>query len=227
MPATAVIAVDVQGTFADDVEGAGLPVPGAARTVDPIRRFTVAAADADPVTTVVTSQDWHPEQLPSHMVARPGDEPDIPNAIFPRHGIAGTPQAELHPRFATPALLAVVTDQVRKGQAAPAFSAFDGTDRDGRPLAWLLHQAGVRRVVVYGWELANCVAATCRSAARHGYDVWLVPELCSVLDPAAAGQVVDDLRRAGVTPVDADGALRRLQTEPPARSLAGGAPRRH
>jgi hypothetical protein len=34
----AIIAVDVQGTFADDFPGAGLPIPGAGATVELISK---------------------------------------------------------------------------------------------------------------------------------------------------------------------------------------------
>jgi nicotinamidase/pyrazinamidase len=198
---TALIAVDVQGTFADDFPGAGLPVPGSGAIVDAIREFTVAAAASPDVLAVVTSQDWHPEKLPGHMVASPADEPDFANKVFTRHGIAGTAEAELHPSFATGALAAVVTDQVKKGQAAAAFSAFEGTDEYGRSLDFLLREKGVRRLVVYGFELANCVSATAVDGARAGYETVVVPDLCSVLDPGRLGAALDALRREGVRTV--------------------------
>lgn len=207
---TALVVVDVQGTFADDFPGAGLPVPGAGERVDAIRELTLRAAAAPDVVAVVTTQDWHPEQLPEHMVARPGDEPDFARRIFTRHGIAGTAEAELHPRFATPAIAAVVTDRVRKGQRSAAFSAFEGTDERGRPLAELLRGRGVRRLVVYGFELANCVRATALDGVRAGYETVVVPELCSVLDPDRAGETLRELEAAGVVVTGAEAAARLL-----------------
>lgn len=195
---TALVAVDVQGTFADDFPGAGLPVPGSGRIVEAIRDFTVAAASSADVRAVVTSQDWHPEQLPEHMVASSGDEPDFAGKIFTRHGIAGTPEADLHPGFATAELAGVITDRVRKGQSAAAFSAFEGTAEDGRALERILRDRGVERLVVYGFELANCVSATAVDAAGAGFETYVVPELCSVLDPARAGETLDALHAAGV-----------------------------
>lgn len=206
---TALVVVDVQGTFADDFPGAGLPVPGSGERVDAIREFTLRAAAAPDVVAVVTTQDWHPEELPEHMVARAGDEPDLARRIFTRHGIAGTPEAELHPRFASPEVAAAVTDRVRKGQQSAAFSGFEGTDEDGRPLAELLRRRGVRRLLVYGFELANCVSATALDGARAGYETVVVPELCSVLDPDRAGETLRELEAGGVV-VEGRPAAERL-----------------
>jgi len=210
-PKTALIAVDVQGTFADDFPDAGLPVSGAARTVDAIRDFTLRAAKLPGVVAVVTSQDWHPEHLPGH-IAGSGEAPAPSLGLFPRHGVAGTPEAELHPRFATPDLLASVTDQVRKGQHAAAFSAFEGTDASGRTLEEILRDAGAEHLVVYGWELANCVAATALGGVEAGFDVVVVTELCSVLDPEHKDDVLGELTGGGVRAVrTADEALAMLE----------------
>lgn len=180
---TAIICVDVQGTFADDFEGAGLPVPGAAKTVKPMRDFVLRAAKSPNVVAVVTSQDWHPEHLPDHMI-EPGGTPDFANRLFTRHGIAGTPEAEFHPDFDTPEIRAVITDRVKKGQHSAAFSAFEGVDDDGRSLADILHDKEVDRLVVIGWELANCVSATAIDGAKGGFKTAVVVELTSVLDPS-------------------------------------------
>lgn len=212
-PRTALVAVDVQGTFADDVPAAGLPVPGSGERVEAIRRFTVAAARAPATVMVVTSQDWHPAHLPEHMVEHDGDTPDFARGVFTRHGLAGTPEAELHPRFATPELLAAVTARVRKGQRSAAFSAFEGRDDGGRPLLELLRAASVERLVVYGFELANCVSATALDASAHGFETVVVPELCSVLDPDRLPETLARLEAAGVRVLDAAGALALLGEE--------------
>lgn len=194
---TAVIAVDVQATFADDFPGAGLPVPGSAETVDSIREFVLLAAKEPSVAAVVVSQDWHPEHLPEHIV-EPGGTPHIEHGIFARHGIAGTPGADLHPRFATEELRWAVTDKVKKGQRAPAFSAFEGVDDLGTPLLDILQRKGVERVVVIGWELANCVSATAIDSAEHGFQTAVVIELTSVLDPVALPTTLGTLHGRGV-----------------------------
>lgn len=210
---TALVAVDVQGTFADDFPGAGLPVPGAAATVGPIRDFTVRAARAAAVVKVVTSQDWHPEHLPGH-IAEPGERPTAGAKLFPRHGTAGSPEAELHPGFATADVLSVVTDQVRKGEKGAAFSAFEGVDGAGRTLGAVLHDARVARIVVYGWELANCVAATALDGVASGFDVVVVTELCSVLDPEHERETIAGLAAGGVRVVrSAQEALALLEPD--------------
>lgn len=197
MDKTAVILVDVQGTFADDFPGAGLPVPGAGATVDKIRDFAIQASKDPSVFAIVTSQDWHPEHLPEHMID-PGGTPDFANLIFTRHGIAGTPEAELHPRLCTPEFEAVVTDKVKKGQHAAAFSAFEGVDESRNNLESILRAKGVKRVVVIGWELANCVSATAIDAAKLGFETSIVYELTSVLEPSRLPETLGTLQGWGV-----------------------------
>lgn len=198
---TALVVVDLQGTFADDFPGAGLPVPGSGRRVDAIREFTVRAAASPDVVAVVTTQDWHPERLAGH-IAEPSEEPEPARGVFPRHGVAGSPEAELHPRFDRPEVSHAVTDRVRKGQRSAAFSGFEGTDEQGRSLGEILHGRGVRRLLVYGFELANCVSATALDGAAAGYETVVVPELCSVLEPDRADETLAALRAGGVRLVD-------------------------
>lgn len=193
MERTAVVVVDLQGTFADDVPDAGLPVPHSGETVDAIRAFVLEAARDPSVVAIVTSQDWHPEHLPEHMV-EPGGVPDFEHKIFTRHGIAGTAQAELHPRFATTEVLEVITDRVKKGQNAAAFSAFEGVAEDGSSLLDILRDKGVERVVVIGWELANCVARTALDASSHGFRTAVVWDLTSVLEPEKRDETLASLR---------------------------------
>jgi 8-oxo-dGTP diphosphatase len=212
---TVIIDVDMQGTFADDFAGAGLPVPGSSATVDPIRDFTVETASSPSVVAVVASHDWHPEHLPDHMV-EPGQPQDLARKLYSRHGRAGTPEAELHPRFATERLLAVITHRIYKGQRSAAFSAFEGTedkDGSGRPLAQVLRAVQARRIIVVGWELANCVMATALDAVKEGFEVWLVPELCSVLQPEGKNQVLQQMREAGVNILSASEVRDRLRDE--------------
>lgn len=103
--------------------------------------------------------------------------------------------------------MAAATDRVRKGRTTPGYSAFEGTDGSGRLLGDILDAAGIRSVVVHGWELAHCVAASAVDAADRGFEAAVVPELCSELDPEGRPAVLGRLRRYGVHVVGSADAL--------------------
>src|SRR5699024_8488525 len=85
----ALIVVDVQPTFC---EGGALGVEGGNAVAERIAEFVGShRGDYD---LVVTTQDWHID---------PGDHfSDTPDFVdsWPPHGVAGTPEAELHPALA-------------------------------------------------------------------------------------------------------------------------------
>src|SRR5699024_6859793 len=116
----ALIVVDVQPTFC---EGGALGVEGGNAVAERIAEFVGShRGDYD---LVVTTQDWHID---------PGDHfSDTPDFVdsWPPHGVAGTPEAELHP-----ALAGLDADHgIKKGQYEAAYSGFEGKDEDGNDLA--------------------------------------------------------------------------------------------
>src|SRR5690606_31574890 len=116
----ALLVVDVQPTFC---EGGALGVEGGHAVAERVAEHARARrADYD---LVVTTQDWHIE--PGEHFS---DAPDFVDT-WPRHGVAGTPEAELHPALAD--LAADVT--IKKGQYDAGYSGFQGTDEQGRDLA--------------------------------------------------------------------------------------------
>ena len=82
----ALIIVDVQPTFC---EGGELPVEGGNAVARRVAEH-VAAHRGD-YALVATTQDWHIDPG-AHF----SDEPDFVDT-WPRHGVAGTPGAMLHP----------------------------------------------------------------------------------------------------------------------------------
>lgn len=160
--ARALIVVDVQPTFC---EGGALGVAGG---------HEVAAAIADYVRQhrgeydlVVTTQDWHIDPG-AHF----SDTPDFVDT-WPPHGIAGTDEAELHP-----ALAGLGADAaVKKGQYAAAYSGFEGHDAEGRPLATVLRDAGVRSIDVVGIAESHCVLRTALDGVAEGLGVRVLTDL--------------------------------------------------
>lgn len=70
------------------------------------------------------------------------------------------------------------------------YSAFFATD-----LALLLHEQGVRRVVVAGVKTNVCIRATIQDAFAHGFEVVLPREATSSNRPHLEEAAVEDVRR--------------------------------
>jgi nicotinamidase/pyrazinamidase len=184
--ARALLIIDVQPTFCDEGE---LPVLGGNDVAFRIAEFVRGhRCDYD---LVVTSQDWHIDPA-DHF----SDAPDFVDT-WPPHGLADTPNAQLHP-----AVVAALGEDgaevaVKKGQHAAAYSAFDGTDSDGRNLATLLARAGVSEVDVCGIAESHCVRATSLDALELGMVVRLFTDLTVPVSAESGQQARDAIESAG------------------------------
>ncbi|MBV9823554.1 MAG: isochorismatase family protein [Actinobacteria bacterium] len=162
----ALLIVDVQPTFC---EGGELAVAGGGQVAERIAGY-LRAHRADYRLTV-TSQDWH---------ADPGDHfssrPDFVDS-WPPHGLAGTPNAELHPALAAALSPSGADVTIKKGLHQAAYSAFDGTAPDGRTLAAVLTDAGIRELDVCGIAESHCVRASALDALAAGLSVRLLTDL--------------------------------------------------
>ncbi len=186
----ALLVVDVQPDFC---EGGALAVTGGNAVATAIADHLGAAA----YDLVVTSQDWHrPSGDNGGHFATVPDYRDT----WPAHCIADTPGARLHPALAA-ALAAVDTPivHVRKGQGAPAYSAFEGVTDDGEPLAGVLERAGVRDLDVVGIATDHCVRASALDGIRHGLDTTILAGLHAGVAADSTVAALADLLDAGVT----------------------------
>ncbi|MBD8078999.1 isochorismatase family protein [Cellulosimicrobium arenosum] len=179
----ALIVVDVQPTFC---EGGELAVEGGNDVAQRIADF--ARDHRGDYDLVVTTQDWHVD---------PGDHwsasPDFVDT-WPPHGVAGTPNAELHPALA--GLDADVA--VKKGEYRAAYSGFEGVDPQGRELADLLRAAGVGTVDVVGIAESHCVRATALDAHALGLATRVLTDLTVPVTPELGAAAREELRAAGV-----------------------------
>jgi nicotinamidase/pyrazinamidase len=179
----ALIVVDVQPTFC---EGGELAVEGGNRVAEDVAAYV--AAHRDRYDLVVTTQDWHID--PGEHFS---DTPDFVNT-WPPHGIAGTPNAELHP-----ALADLATDvAVKKGQYAHGYSGFEGADEDGRSLEQVLRDAGIEAVDVVGLVESHCVKRTSLDAVRAGFTTRVLTDLTIPVTPEQGEQARAELTAAGV-----------------------------
>jgi len=158
----ALVIVDVQPTFC---EGGELAVTGGNATAAAIADYVNAHRGEYDV--IASTQDFHIDPG-SHF----SDEPDFVDT-WPAHGVAGTPNAELHP-----VIEALHPDiRVKKGQYAAAYSGFEGTDEGGTSLNQLLVNRGIKAVDVVGIAESHCVKATALDAKSNGYDTRVFTDL--------------------------------------------------
>ena len=107
----ALIIVDVQNDFC---EGGSLPVTGGAALAGAISEYV--DAHHGQFDHVVATQDWHVDPG-AHF----SEDPDFVDS-WPKHCVAGTRGAELHPDLDTEYIQAYF----RKGQFTAAYSGFEG-----------------------------------------------------------------------------------------------------
>ena len=190
----ALIVVDVQNDFC---EGGSLAVAGGGAVAAAVSEY-LAGPDGAGYEHVIASRDYHID---------PGDHfsshPDFAGT-WPPHCVAGTPGAQFHPRLDTSHVDVVFS----KGAHEAAYSAFEGADEAGTPLADWLRQRGVGALDVVGIATDYCVRATALDAAREGFATRVLLGLTAGVDPVTTQEALDELRAAGVsltgTPVAAD-----------------------
>jgi nicotinamidase/pyrazinamidase len=190
----ALIVVDVQNDFC---EGGSLAVAGGGAVAAAVSEY-LAGPDGAGYEHVIASRDYHID---------PGDHfsshPDFAGS-WPPHCVAGTPGAQFHPRLDTSHVDVVFS----KGAHEAAYSAFEGADEAGTPLADWLRQRGVGALDVVGIATDYCVRATALDAAREGFATRVLLGLTAGVDPVTTQEALDELRAAGVsltgTPATAD-----------------------
>ena len=164
-----------------------LYVPGAERIVPAIARLNRYAAQRG--IPVVSTADAHLED-------------DVEFKTWPRHCVAGTGGADFHPDLVTSHLETVFS----KGAHEAAYSAFDGRDEKGTPLAAWLRERGVDELDVAGIATDYCVRATAISAAGEGFATRVLLGLTAGVDPTTTAESIDAMRAAGAqvtgTPVE-------------------------
>lgn len=184
--ARALLVVDVQPTFC---EGGELPVAGGHLVAERIGQYLERhRAEYD---LVVTSQDWHSD--PGQHFS---DHPDFVDS-WPAHGVVGTSNAELHPALVLALGERGADVTIKKGLYSAAYSAFEGHDEDGRPLAQVLAASGVDQLDVCGIAESHCVRASALDAIGAGLAVRLLTELTVPVTPEGGEQARLDICAAG------------------------------
>jgi nicotinamidase/pyrazinamidase len=180
---SALIVVDVQPTFC---EGGELGVEGGNACAERVAEF-VTKRGGD-YAYVATTQDWH---------IRPGshfsEHPDFVDS-WPPHGVAGSPNAQLHPAIEALG----ITHHFKKGQYAAAYSGFEGKDDSGASLDQALKAAGITRVDVVGIAESHCVKQTALDARAEGYESRVFTDLTVPVSPEQGAAARKEMAEAGV-----------------------------
>lgn len=183
----ALLIIDVQADF---TEGGALGVDGGRRVASAVTDHLRASPGA--YDLVVASRDQHSgdDDNGGHFAA----EPDFVDT-WPVHCVVGTPGAEYDPGLD----VALVDVHVGKGQGVPAYSLFEGTTDDGRPVAEVLAERGVTDVDVVGIATDHCVRASALDALRAGLAVRVLDDLVAGVAPGPSAAALDEVRAAGGT----------------------------
>ncbi len=184
----ALIIVDVQNDFC---EGGSLAVAGGSGVARGISRHLADGAppgEAGGYSYVVASRDYHRDPG-GHF----SPHPDFVTS-WPPHCVIGTPGADFHPDLDTSRIEAVFS----KGEHEAAYSAFEGADDAGAPLAQWLRERGVTSLDVAGIATDHCVRATAIDATRGGFATRVLLGLTAGVDPATTQAALDGMRDAGV-----------------------------
>jgi nicotinamidase/pyrazinamidase len=179
----ALIVVDVQNDFC---EGGSLAVPGGAFVARSISERL--ATGSEPYAHIVASQDHHIDPG-AHFSAHP----DFVDS-WPPHCVVGSTGADFHPDLDTSRVEAVF----RKGEHAAAYSAFEGVDEHGTPLAGWLRERGVTDLDIVGIATDHCVRATAADAVRAGFGTRVLLNLTAGVAPDSTARALTELRDADV-----------------------------
>ncbi|GAA1341356.1 nicotinamidase [Arthrobacter roseus] len=197
---TALLIVDVQNDFC---EGGSLAVPGGAALAQLISDHI--ENNQDRYDVIAATQDWHIEPG-SHF----SDTPDFVDS-WPRHCVAGSSGAELHPELDTEHIDA----WFRKGAYEAAYSGFEGLlapedevptgerqigepERETISLDDWLRSNDVDTVEVVGLALDYCVRATALDAQRAGYNTVVLRDLTRGMAEASITKTLEELEDDGV-----------------------------
>jgi nicotinamidase/pyrazinamidase len=175
----ALILVDVQNDFCP---GGSLAVPEGDKVIAPLNREAERFGKAG--RPVIASRDWHPPET-THF------------QTWPPHCVQDQAGALFHPQLRLPGGTIVVSKGM--GATEDAYSAFQARDAEGRPLADILRQRGVRRLVVGGLATDYCVRATVLDGIRQGFEVTVVENGVRGVDlqPGDSARAIADMREAG------------------------------
>jgi nicotinamidase/pyrazinamidase len=180
---SALLMVDVQNDFCP---GGMLAVTAGDRVVPVLNAYGELFSGKG--LPVFASRDWHPE-VTTHFKTYGG--------VWPVHCVSGSKGAEFHPLLRLPHGTVVIS----KGMDPKRddYSAFDGIDDRGTPLAELLQRLGVGRIFMGGLATDYCVKETALAALRLGFAVTVLRDAVRGVDlqPGDSERAMAEMQAAG------------------------------
>lgn len=193
---TGLLVVDVQNDFCP---GGALAVAGGNRVVPPLNRAIVAFADAG--LPIFATRDWHPPDT-GHF--------QIHGGPWPVHCVQDTHGAAYHPELRLPES----TIHLCKGidERFDGYSAFDGVDAVGTPLATLLADRGINHLCIGGLATDYCIRASVLDARSRGVTVTVLIDAIAGVDlqPGDSERALEEMRAAGAMLHTVDLAINQL-----------------
>jgi putative nicotinate phosphoribosyltransferase len=192
LPSVALLVVDVQRDFC---EGGSLAVAGGNDVAAGVAALVVG--EPGRYGAVIASRDRHVN--PGTHFARAGSTPDYETS-WPVHCVVGSEGADL-----SPLLDGLDWDAVfDKGRDEAAYSAFQGADVTGIPLATWLLDHGIDRLDICGIATDYCVRATVLDARQLGFGVRVLVDLTIGVSPGTTEQALLAMADAGAQLVGDD-----------------------
>lgn len=192
LPSVALLVVDVQRDFC---EGGSLAVAGGNDVAAGVA--ALVAGERRRYGAVIASRDRHVN--PGTHFAQAGSAPDFETS-WPVHCVVGSEGADLNPL-----LEGLDWDAVfDKGRDEAAYSAFEGQEVSGIPLATWLLDHGIDRLDVCGISTDYCVRATVLDARQLGFGVRVLVDLTTGVSPATTEQALQAMSDAGAQLVGED-----------------------
>ncbi|WP_320043341.1 bifunctional nicotinamidase/pyrazinamidase [uncultured Desulfobacter sp.] len=196
---TAVIVVDIQADFTQAMQGS-LAVEGADQAY-----LDNAATETRRLKTlgypIYATQDWHPADhisfFSNHDNTNPYDLIKIEGrqqVLWPPHCVQESPGARI---LMDESLFTAI---VKKGMD-PAFDSYSGFFDDGKKttgLAYILKNAGIKKLIIYGLATDYCVKATAIDAKMLGFEVTLLQDLCRGVAPETTAAALEEMKAAEI-----------------------------
>ena len=179
----ALLIVDVQNDFCP---GGKLPVPEGDKVVPVLNKYIKIFSRRN--LPIFASCDWHPEKS-RHFKDFGG--------LWPVHCIQGTEGAEFHPELRLPEDAIIIFKGTEPEE--DAYSSFQGKDKEGRNLDYLLNKFGVGELYIGGLATEYCVKETVLDALKKGFRVNLLVDAIRGVDikKGDSAKAIEEMVRNG------------------------------
>lgn len=194
-----VIVVDVQGDFTTWKKGS-LAVNGTDKAfIGKIQKATETLKKKGYL--IFATQDWHPADHISFYTNHPGKKAfevieinGRKQVLWPPHCLQGTENA----RVLVDNNLFMAIVQKGKDQKYDSYSGFQDDGGAKTEMDQILKRNNVTKLIVYGIATDYCVKATAIDAAKAGYDVTVIEDLCKGVAPDTSAKAIKEMESNGI-----------------------------